>query len=62
MDNQNRPVPHPGIPDDDPLEAETQSEAVIIDQWGENKAVAMGDESAEEWIIADDALELDWTR
>lgn len=39
-------------PQDDPLEAPDRKRAVAISQHGE-RAVAVGDESAEEWLVAE---------
>jgi len=47
---------------DDPLEADSKREAIIVSQWRNSKAIAMGDESKEEWIIAPAAYGLDWMR
>jgi hypothetical protein len=46
----------------DPLEAESNREAIIVSQWRNSQAVAMGDESKEEWIIAPAAYGLDFMR
>ena len=56
----NLPVVHPGVPDDDPLVADSTREAVIVSQWRNSQAIVMGDESKEEWIVAPAAYGLDW--
>jgi len=46
----------------DPLEAENSKEAIIVSQWRNSQAIALGDESKEEWIIAPAAYGLDMMR
>jgi len=55
------PVVHGGVPDD-PLEADSTREAIIVSQWRNSQAIAMGDESKEEWIVAPAAYGLDFMR
>ena len=55
------PVVHGGVPDD-ALEADSTREAIIVSQWRNSQAIAMGDESKEEWIIAPAAYGLDFMR
>lgn len=46
----------------DLLMADSVREAIIVSQWGDSKAIAMGDKSKEEWIVAPAAYGLDWMR
>jgi len=57
----NLPEVHGGVPDDT-LEADSTREAIIVSQWRNSQAIAMGDESKEEWIIAPAAYGLDFMR
>ena len=54
------PVLHPREKEPDPLEADSVEDAVIVSQWRNSQAIAMGNESKEEWIIAPAAYGLDW--
>lgn len=58
---ENLPVLHSGVPDNDPLEADSTREAIIVQQWDE-EAIVLGDETKDEWIIAPNAYGLDWMR
>ncbi len=57
----NLPAVHSGVPDDC-LKAENSREAIIVKEWGDGKAVAQGDESKQEWIVAPACYGLDWMR
>lgn len=47
-------------PQDDPLEAPNRKRAVAVEQY-EGRAVAVGDETAEEWLVAEHgAHNLEW--
>lgn len=59
-DEENLPILHSGVPQHDPLEADSVEDAVIVSQWRNSQAIAMGNESKEEWIIAPAAYGLDW--
>ena len=60
-EEENLPVLHNREPPD-PLEAENEREAIIVSQWRNSQAIAMGDETKEEWIIAPAAYGLDFMR
>lgn len=60
-ETENLPILHGGEPPD-PLEADNEREAIIVSQWRNSQAVAMGDETKEEWIIAPAAYGLDFMR
>jgi hypothetical protein len=47
---------------DDMLVADSKQEAVYVSRQGEDKAIAIGDESKEEWIIAPTAYDVDLFR
>lgn len=42
----------------DPLEASNNREAVAVSQWRGSKAVAIGDNTKEEWLVAPEAVDL----
>lgn len=37
-------------PDEDPLKADSTEEAVVVSQWRNSQAVAIGDEAQNEWL------------
>jgi DNA/RNA-binding domain of Phe-tRNA-synthetase-like protein len=45
--------------DPDPLTADSDKEAVYVSQWRNSQAIALGDETKEEFIIAPEAHDLD---
>jgi len=46
----------------DPLIADSAQEAVYVSRYHDHHAVAIGDESKEEWIIAETAWDVDLLR
>lgn len=48
----------PNIPATDEPRANSAREAVAVSQWGRSKAIAIGDESKDEWIVAPQAIDL----
>jgi len=62
VEEENLPVLHNREQEADPLEAEDESKAIIVSQWRNSQAIAMGDETKEEWIIAPAAYGLDFMR
>lgn len=54
-DTDNLPV-LAGQPESDPLEAEDTDRAIAVSGWTGDRAIAIGDESKEEWLIFDGDL------